>query len=87
MSQESLLEFPCQIPIKVLGRNDDRFRSTVLRLVHKHFAHLAGGDVSERLSKADKYVSLTVTVHAETREQIDAAYRDLSADEYVMMVL
>ena len=87
MSDESPLEFPCDIPIKVFGRNEDRFRGVVLDIVRRHFSTLDTESVVERSSRADNYLSMTVTVNALTRAQIDACYRELTAHEQVMMVL
>jgi len=87
MKQESLLEFPCDIPIKVFGRNEPAFRDAVLTVMGRHFESAAPPAMSERLSRSDTYLSITVQVRAETREQIDAAYRDLSAHEQIMLVL
>lgn len=87
MSGESTLEFPCEIPVKVFGRNDEGFRQAVLTIMRSHFADLSDSDVSERLSRADSYLSMTIVVRAESREQIDAAYRELSGHELVIMAL
>lgn len=87
MSEDSPLEFPCEIPIKVFGRNEDRFRGAVMDVVGRHFSDLGEDAVSERPSRADNYLSITVTVYAESREQIDACYRELTSHEQIMMVL
>ena len=87
MSNESLLEYPCDIPIKVFGRNHLQFRELVVSIIRTHFPECPEGNVSERLSKADSYMSLTITVRAESREQVDAAYAELTAHECIMMVL
>ena len=87
MNEGSLLEFPCDIPIKVFGRNDPAFREAVLAIVNRHFDTPDPSSLSERLSRENTYLSITVTVYAETREQIDAAYRELSAHEDILMVL
>jgi putative lipoic acid-binding regulatory protein len=87
MSEESLLEFPCDIPIKVLGRNVDGFRATVVDIVSLHFEEPADDDIRERLSRDNGYTSLTITIRAKTREQVDALYRELSDSDDIMMVL
>jgi len=86
-ADESLLEFPCDIAIKVLGRNDDEFREAVYAIMRSHFEDFSDDDVAERSSRADSYLSLTIVVHAESRGQMDAVYRDLTAHEQVMIVL
>jgi putative lipoic acid-binding regulatory protein len=85
--ETSPLEFPCEIPIKVFGRNEERFRSAVLDIVRRHFEGLDDTSVVERSSRADNYLSMTVTVHAKTRAQVDACYRELTAHDQIMMVL
>lgn len=87
MSEESLLEFPCDLPIKVLGRNVDGFRATVVDIFSAHFEEPADDDIRERLSRDSGYTSLTITIRAQTREQVDALYRELSDSNDIMMVL
>ena len=86
MSRDSsLLVFPCELPIKVLGRNETAFRDAAIAIVRAHY-----GDehrVAEQLSREGAYLSLTITVLAESREQIDAVYNDLVAAPHIMMVL
>jgi putative lipoic acid-binding regulatory protein len=83
----SPFEFPSDIPVKVFGRNDDAFRDTVLTIVRRHFAGFDEETVSVRLSRRDRYLSITLTVRAETRGQIDALYTELSRHEAILMVL
>ena len=87
MSEESLLEFPCDLPIKIFGRNVDGFRATVVAIVGSHFEEPADDDIRERLSRDDGYASLTITIRAQTREEVDALYRELSDSDDIMMVL
>ena len=84
---ESPLEFPCALPIKIVGRNSPGFRDTVLAIVRAHYPDIGDESVAERRSRAGAYLSLTVTVRAETRAEADAVYRDLSAHEEILMVL
>jgi hypothetical protein len=81
---ESLLEFPTDLPIKVFGRNDAEFRDAVIAIVEAHFASYT---VAEQQSKQGSYLSLTITVHAETRAQVDAVYRDFVANDLILMAL
>lgn len=87
MSEESLLEFPCDLPIKVFGKNVEGFKSRVVAIVGSHFDAPAADVVREQFSRNNGYASLTITVRAETRAQIDALYEDLTANEEIMMVL
>jgi putative lipoic acid-binding regulatory protein len=85
---DSLLEFPCDLPVKVFGRNDDAFRRAALEIVRRHFEAFDESEaLSERTSRADRYLSLTAVVQAESRAQIDALYRELTASGDILMVL
>lgn len=83
----SPFEFPSDIPVKVFGRNDAAFRETVLAIVRRHFPDLREEDVVARTSRQDHYLSLTLTVRAESRARIDALYTELSHHEAILMVL
>ena len=86
-SEESLLEFPCKFPIKAMGEADEDFDSLVVSLVRRHSPGLTEGAVRTRLSRNGRYMSVTVTVEAHSRAQLDAIYMDLSGDERVLMAL
>jgi putative lipoic acid-binding regulatory protein len=87
MSEDSLLEFPCDLPIKIFGRNTDSFRELVLGIIGSHFGAPPEQQIREKLSRNNGYTSLTITVRAESREQVDALYQELSSSDDVMMVL
>lgn len=88
MSDEnSQLSFPCELPIKVFGRNRDAFRDAAVSIVERHFGELGPEGVSEKLSREASYSSLTVVVRAESRAQVDALYRELCASDDILMVL
>lgn len=82
----SPLSFPCEIAVKVLGRNESGFRAAATGIVRRHYAELSEGP-SEQLSRKDAYLSLTFVVSAQTREEIDALYRELTASDEILMVL
>lgn len=87
MSEESLLTFPCDLPIKVFGRNHDSFRAAAVGIVRRHFEDVGDADVAEQLSREERYLSLTITVRASSRGQVDALYRELTASDDILMVL
>lgn len=87
MSDDSIFEFPCDIPIKVLGVNGAALRDAAYGIVRNHYGELDDDRFQERASRGGNYVSLTITVHAESREQIDAVYRDLTAHSDILVVL
>ena len=85
--KESIMEFPCQFPVKAMGRNSDELEAQVVTLVRKHCPELAEGAVVSRDSKGGKYLSVTVTITATSREQLDNIYMELTACDEVMMAL
>lgn len=86
-NEETLLEFPCDFPIKVMGRAEPGFDELIVELVRKHAPDLNEGAVRSRPSKGGKWISVTVTLRAESKAQIDAIYLDLTAHEKVVMAL
>ena len=84
---DSLMKFPCDFPLKVMGRHNDEFRSIALGIVHKHVAEKAIVSIEERPSKDGKYLSLTYNLKAESKSQMDALYSELTSCEKVLIVL
>lgn len=87
VSDESLLEFPCKFPIKVMGRALDNFDALVVGIIRKHAPEFPGTNVRSRLSSGGKYVSVTVTIRATSREQLDRIYMELTSNEQVLVAL
>ena len=85
--EESLLEFPCRFPIKVMGRESESFRRVAVELVERHTGSIDEADIVEAASSKGNFVSLTVTITATSREQLDDIYRDLSESEVVLVAL
>ncbi len=87
MVSEPLLTFPTDYPIKVIGRPSDEFRARVHAIVLRHVPLLDAERVSERLSGNGNFLSISYTLLAESREQIEALTADLKACEGVMMLI
>lgn len=87
MSETKALTFPCDFPLKIMGRTSPDFDALVVSIVLRHVGELREGAVSLRESRGGAYVSVTVTVQAESQDQLDALYRELSAHERILMVL
>jgi putative lipoic acid-binding regulatory protein len=79
-------EFPLIFPLKAIGRNDGEFEGFVVSVVQTH-APLSAHTVTTRLSQGGNYLAVTVTFVAESREQLEAIYQDLSKSGRVMMAL
>ena len=85
--EQSLIEYPCDFPIKILGATQAGFAQAVLDIVHRHAPDFDGGTLSIRASKRGKYLSVTCVIRATSREQLDRLYRDLCDHPMVAMVL
>jgi uncharacterized protein len=86
-NNESLLEFPCDFPIKAMGQTLDNFDTLVVGIIRKHVPDLSDTTVRSRLSRSGRYVSVTVTIRATSREQLDNIYMELTANEQVLVAL
>ena len=83
----STLAFPCDFPIKVMGRKQPRFANAVTEIVRKHAPDFDAATVELRPSRQGKYLSITCVVRATSREQLDALYKELCDHPAVVMVL
>ena len=85
--EDTLFEFPTDFPVKIMGQASDDFRSLVLGIVTRHFGTLVPERIEERPSSNGKYLSITVTVYASSKAQLDALYRDLTSCSQVLVAL
>jgi putative lipoic acid-binding regulatory protein len=81
------IKFPCLFPIKAIGKNTSDFEPKIVAIIRQHVPELRDDEISRRLSADGKYLSVTATFTAQSREQLDALYRDLSSDKQVFMIL
>lgn len=84
---DKLLEFPCTYPIKAIGKNSADFEDFVVAIARKHIPQLDESGISSRPSNGDKYLGVTITFTAESQQQLDALYQELSDSERVLMLL
>ena len=84
---ETLLEFPCRFPIKAMGRNGNDFESVVTGIVLRHAELYVGEEVTVRPSAEGNFLSVTVTIEAQSRDQLDRIYQDLTGCEQILMAL
>jgi putative lipoic acid-binding regulatory protein len=87
VAHSSPLAFPCDFPIKVMGRRQPRFVQAVTGIVRKHAPEFDAATVGMRPSRQGKYLSVTCVVRATSREQLDALYQELCDHPDVVMVL
>ena len=87
MADDSLITYPSAFPIKVMGEQVDGFESAVVAVARQFDAAFDTRTIERRPSKGGKYLGLTLTVTATSREQLDELYRTLSTHPLVRVVL
>jgi hypothetical protein len=87
MADESLIEFPCHLPIKVMGRNTPEFRDRMLAAVRSELNGVDDNDVSIRLSRDERFASLTITVYVQNHDELRRAYSAMHATGLVLYAL
>ena len=86
-AESSPLTFPCEFPIKVMGRTQAGFAQAIVAVVRKHAPDFDPATLEMRASRAGNYLSVTATIQATSRAQLDDLYRDLTSHPMVTMVL
>ncbi len=81
------MTFPCRFPVKAMGLAQPDFDGVIFEIVRRHAPDIREGAVTMRSSSGGKYVAVTVVIEATSREQLDAIYQDLTADERVVWAL
>jgi uncharacterized protein len=84
---DTLFEFPCTFPLKIMGRSEPGFAQAVLEIVLRHAPDFDSASMAMRPSREGKYLSLTCVINATSRAQLDDLYRELSGHPSVLMVL
>ena len=87
MSEDTLLTFPTDFPIKIMGERRDDFAQTMIELVQRHAPDFRAETVEMRASRSGNYLSVTCVVRATSRAQLDALYREITAHPWVKMAL
>ena len=85
--KESLIEFPCAFPLKIFGETRPDFAQTIAAVVRVHAPDFDIASMEMRSSSNARFISLTCTIRATSREQLDNLYRDLTSHPMVKMVL
>jgi len=87
MTEESLIEYPCDFPIKIMGKAEQDFTQTAVGIVKLHAPDFDETTIEVRESKGGNYLSITCTIRATSRDQLDALYRALTGHPMVSVVL
>jgi len=86
-SSSTLIDYPCEFPIKIMGKDEREFAKSILIIVNRHIPGFDDKSVETRASKKNKYLSLTCTVYVVSQSQLDALYQELCDHPMVLMVL
>ena len=86
-NQESVLSFPCQFPIKAMGKSGAELEQAVLEIVRRYVPDIADSDIVINSSKNGNYISMTLTITAHSKQQLDEIYRELTACRHVLYAL
>jgi putative lipoic acid-binding regulatory protein len=84
---ESLIDYPCDFPLKILGHTRPGFAQAVLAIVKRHAPEFDDATLAMKTSKKGKYLSVTCVIRATSRVQLDALYQELCDHPMVVMVL
>ena len=85
--QETLIEFPCDFPIKIMGETCDEFTQTIVEVIKAHVSEFDASKIEMRASSGGKYISITCFVYVTSKPQLDDIYRALTAHPLVKVVL
>ena len=86
-AEQSLIEYPSRFPIKVMGTNVDGFVHAVTEIARRFDPAFDAATIELRPSSGSKYLGVTITINATSREQLDELYRTLSTHPLVKVVL
>jgi putative lipoic acid-binding regulatory protein len=87
LTAESLMQFPCDYVIKIMGNADGNFEQKALTIVKRHCKAEDVKKISKRHSERGNYLSLTVTIFAQNKEQLDSLYIELSETPEILVAL
>lgn len=85
--QDTVIRFPCQFLIKIMGLADPEFEGIVVMILNQHVPDLGEGAITTKYSRGGKYISITAAIRATSQAQLDALYRALTSHPKILMVL
>ncbi len=84
---DSIIEYPLEFPIKVMGLNTPEFMPAMIAIFRRHAPDFDASSIETRSSREARYVSYTMSINAVSRAQLDALYTELSDNPMVKMAL
>ena len=86
-NSEDIFNFPCEFPIKAIGKNNDNFQQLILELIQVHIETIHPKQITVNPSKNNKFLSVTIRILATSKPQLDAIYTDLHNHNLVLYTL
>ncbi len=87
MTNESLIEFPCEFPIKIMGKDTPNFRSTMHKILEKYVGPINEDSIKTNVSSNKNFVAITITITAHSQQQLDQIYYDVTSYDDVLIAL
>jgi putative lipoic acid-binding regulatory protein len=84
---DDILQFPCEFPLRIIGRNEDDFENFAFEFMREFVPDLMAETIRSRLSHGGTYLSVTMTFTAQSREQVDSIYQAMSGHERILFAL
>lgn len=85
--QTTLMQFPCDFPIKIIGHATPSFLMEITHIIKQHYPATLDNAITHKPSQNGKYLSITATVHAQNQAELDALYQALTRHPDIKMVL
>lgn len=85
--EEKLLDFPCDFPIKMMGREQPEFRDAAVALIERHTGKIRSDAIRTALSRNGNFLSVTIMIKAQSQQQLDDIYSDLTEHEEILVAL
>lgn len=82
--QETVFEFPCEFPVKAMGKSGPELETAVLEIINRHVPDLTEGAVKFNQSSSGTYTSITITFTAHSKDHLDKVYMELTSCQHVM---
>lgn len=85
--KNSLLEFPCNFPLKIIGTNTPDFLKDIIQIILKHFPETPDTGITYQESQQGNYLAITATIYVHDQPSLDALYQELTKHPDIKMVL
>ena len=86
-AETTLLTFPCEFPIKAMGKTGPELEIAIREIFRRHVPEISEAAIDMVRSKNGTYTSITVTISAQSKQQLDNIYQDLTACQHVLYAL